>query len=614
MKRADSRHHASPASFRSVALRVLDGMSHSLFRQRAERGARRRGRSGRALFVLMHFGAALALVTASLADTPRHRPGEASAPDVSAIYEAIAELGDGPEFLPVPDRWRMFYQGKWWDPYNQNVLKGDIPVFGSPGHEWFFELTLLSDSLFEIHNIPFPVGLQSTKDPQRNNAFGDGEQFVFVENFLTSFSLIRGNTTFMPPEYEFRVTPVFQANYVDVREDGGLRADPARGDTRGDAHMGFQELFVDLHLVNLSTRYDFISTRVGIQKFNADFRGFLYSDEQPGVRLFGNYDNNKWQGNLAWFYRLDKDTNSGLNTVFDARDEQVVVANLYRQDAPFLGHTLQLSLVHREDVAGSEGDHYDRNGFLVRPAIIGDGRPKNLYSTYIGLNGDGHFGRINSSASFYYVTGSETHNPIAGQRVDIDAQMGALELSYDIDWIRLRSSIFWGSGDRDPFDDEAGGFDAIFDLPNFAGGDLSFWQRQGIPFIGGGGVFLTNRNSLLASLRAGKEEGQSNFVNPGIRVYNLGLDVEVTPRLKLITNGSFLQFDKTEVIEALRQDGSISRNIGLDLSAGLLYRPFLNNNVQFRLGAAALVPGAGTKNLFRDEVLYTVFSNAIFLY
>ena len=64
-----------------------------------------------------------------------------------------------------------------------------------------------------------------------------------------------------------------------------------------------------------SDRYDFDSVRVGIQPFQADFRGFLFNDNQLGIRLFGNRDNNRFQYNLAAFWRLEKDTNSGLNDV-----------------------------------------------------------------------------------------------------------------------------------------------------------------------------------------------------------------------------------------------------------------------------------------------------------
>ena len=70
-----------------------------------------------------------------------------------------------------------------------------------------------------------------------------------------------------------------------------------------------------------------ISTRVrvGIQPFQLDFRGFLFQDQQLGVRLFGNRDNNRFQYNLAAIWRLEKDTNSGLNNIIQTpRDDWVL--------------------------------------------------------------------------------------------------------------------------------------------------------------------------------------------------------------------------------------------------------------------------------------------------
>lgn len=547
---------------------------------------------------------------------PRQRPGEDPRPTVfdPRVYESIPDISSSAsDFVPVPDRWRQFYVGKLYDPYNQNILKGDIPLFGEPGHEWFLELSLTSDTLFERRVLPLPVGGASTGSPGNNNTFGNGWQSVAVQSIVPSFALIRGNTTFMPPEWEIRVVPVLNFNHAEAEETGVLRADPARGETRDDFHLGFQELFVDKHLVNLSDRYDFLSLRAGIQRFNADFRGFVYNDDQPGVRLFGNWDNNRWQYNLAWFPRLDKDVNSGVNSNFEFREEHVILLNAYRQDAITLGQSLQGNIIYRFDNAGGERQ-YEENGFLVRPAPVGDERGKKIDSVYAGVNTDGHIGRINTTGSLYFVGGTESHNSIAGRGQDIAAGMAALELSYDQDWVRFRSSVFWASGDDDPFDGTAHGFDAINDTPNFAGGDLAFWQRQGIPLIGGGGVMLVNRGSLIPSLRAGKEQGQSNFVNPGLRLVNLGVDFEVTPKLKIVTNASYLHFDDTATLEVLREDGSIDSEIGYDLSIGAIYRPFLNNNVQVRAGGAALIAGSGTKNLFNDDVLYDVFGNVILQY
>jgi len=93
--------------------------------------------------------------------------------------------------------------------------------------------------------------------------------------------------------------------------------------------------------------------------------------------------------------------------------------------------------------------------------------------------------------------------------------MAAAEVSYDKDWIRYRVSAFYTSGDASPRDGRARGFDSIVDLPNFAGGLFSFWNREGIRLLGSG-ILLTTPGSLIPSLRASKEEGQANFVNPGI--------------------------------------------------------------------------------------------------
>src|SRR5207302_8207964 len=109
------------------------------------------------------------------------------------------------------------------------------------------------------------------------------------------------------------------------------------------------------------------------------------------------------------------------------------------------------------------------------------------------------------------------------------------EVSYDRDWARYRASFVYASGDSRPEDGSATGFDSIFDNPNFAGGPFSYFTRQAIRLTGSG-VNLVNRNSLLPDLRTSKEQGQANFVNPALLVYNIGADFDLTPKLKLITN------------------------------------------------------------------------------
>ena len=90
------------------------------------------------------------------------------------------------------------------------------------------------------------------------------------------------------------------------------------------------------------------------------------------------------------------------------------------------------------------------------------------------------------------------------------------------DYLRYRGTFFWASGDKNPEDGRATGFDAILDDPNIIGGQFSFWNRVGIPLTGAG-VGLVQPNSVLPSLRSSKTQGQANHVNPGIFIYNAGL-------------------------------------------------------------------------------------------
>ena len=138
---------------------------------------------------------------------------------------------------------------------------------------------------------------------------------------------------------------------------------------------------------------------------------------------------------------------------------------------------------------------------------------------------------------------------------------------------------------------KATGFDAIFDDPNFVGGQFSFWNRNGIRLTQTG-VGLVQPNSLLPSLRSSKIQGQANFVNPGIFIYNAGVDVEVTQRIKAVFNVNYLRFHRTEPLEYVLFQNRIRHDIGFDYSLGVAYRPFLINNVHdyFWRGDAANGP------------------------
>jgi hypothetical protein len=531
--------------------------------------------------------------------------------------------------VPIPDRWRLIetlglVQERWFDPYNQNTLKGDRPLNPDQwplitGNDWFFSANLVSDTVFEPRTFPIPVGVQTTERPGSLDVFGDDASYVVSQTFIAGAALIKGSTAFKPPEIEYRVTLALNLNYANVPERRILFVEPSRDSERFDHFLGVQEAFVDYHLRNVSDRYDFDSIRVGIQPFQTDFRGFLFNDQQLGVRLFGNRDNNRFQYNLAAFWRLEKDTNSGLNAVLRSpRDDAVFVANVYRQDFLIPALTSQLTVVYNRN---REGDELaiDDNGFPVRPALLGTLRGRNYDVVYVGYNADGRIGRLNLTASAYGAFGEDWNSFFTDRPADIRAFFGAAELSYDRDWMRFRLSAAYASGDGDPFDDTEGGFDAIFENPVFAGADTSYWIRQAIPFAGGGRqVFLNGRNGILNSLRSSKEEGQSNFNNPGLMLVGAGGDFDLTPEFRLSANANHLWFEDTATLQALRVEGSIPKDIGWDLSAAAIWRPKATQNLVFRLSGATLVAGDGFRDLFDTtgggKAYYSVLANVILSY
>jgi hypothetical protein len=550
-------------------------------------------------------------------------------------------LNPPPEILPpaeevyetLPDRWHASmpeyrrYPGKgeipwvkshWYDPFDRNRLKGDEPIWPAVlGRQTFLNITAISDTFVDGRNVPSPSNVSAAR-PGSSEFFGKGQQFFLDQTFRVSFDLFHGDAAFRPVDWRIRFTPEASLNYLSVRELGIVGPNVQQGTTRFDTHVGLQEGFFEWKLHDLSRNYDFISMRAGIQKFNSDFRGFLFMDEQPGLRIFGNAGNNKWEYNAAYFYMLEKNTNSGLNT-FEPRKQQVLIGNFYRQDFFVKGYTAEFLVAWNKD----DGDlHYDDNGFLVRPApigkVIGQGSGPNIFTHgirvgYFGWLGSGHFGRMNITHAFFQAVGEDSLNPIAGRSVTVNAQMYAAEVSLDRDWIRYRASFFYTSGDANPRDGRARGFDAILDEPAFAGGIFSFWNREGIALTGSA-VSLTPPNSLIPSMRSNKDEGQANFVNPGISIGNVGADIDVSPKMRLFLNLNYLRLNRTEPIELVLFQRTIRHDIGLDYSLGVKYRPPLSDNIVLTFGASGLSPGSGFRDIYTGRQLWSVFTKLEFLF
>jgi len=513
-----------------------------------------------------------------------------------------------PDFVPIPDRWRIgmpvwnrfdrsiesgYVPGHWWDPYNQNVVKGDYPIYGQ---NVFMNLSAILDTIFDARRVPTPAN-PSSPSPGSADVFGNPSQYALQNNFILSLSVFEGDTAFKPRDWEFRVTGVFNLNFLKTFENGVVNADVREGTTRTKDYSSFQELFFEYHLADLSPNYDFLSFRAGIQPFVSDFRGFVFNDDNLGYRFFGNLGSNRYQYNAAYFHTLEKDTNSGLNEIFNTRRQHVGIVNYFNQDFIWPGYTIQLTANYLHD---SGGEHTDKNGFVVRPALVGTPQTHTLDVAYLGWNGDGHIGPLNVNHSFYQVLGRDTRNPIAGKPQDLNAQMAALELSMDFDWFRPKATFFWASGDNNPLDGQGRGFDAIFDNPNFAGSDFSYFIREGIPLVTTN-LSLKGPNSLLPTLRSSKLEGQANYVNPGLFLFGIGADIDVTPKVRLSLEANKLRFHHTEPLELVLFQDHIRSELGWDLSAGVRWRPFLIDNVIVAVGGATFIGGEGFKDIFQTD-------------
>jgi Carboxypeptidase regulatory-like domain len=506
-----------------------------------------------------------------------------------------------------------YVRSHWYDPFDRNRIKGDYPIFGQ---RWFLNFTGTSETQIDVRRLPVPSGV-SAENGGETPFFGRGEQGFASETLFLSADLSHGDASFLPADFRVRFTPAINLNFLQTRERGLVDIDVRKGINRFDTHVGIQEGFVEAKLHNLSPNFDFVSIRAGIQQFSSDFRGFLFSDSQPGLRLFGNLRNNRINYNLAYFYLLEKNTNSELNT-FQARNQQVYIGNVYFQDFLAKGYTTQFSFHYNRD---DPTLHFDDNGFLVRPAPIGlvvnNGvLTHSIHAYYIGWTSNGHIGPINVSHALYQALGHDTLNPIAGRRVNINAQFGALELSVDKNWVRYRASFLYQSGDGNKRfgakrSGTARGFDTIVDDTNFAGGAFSFFDSEGLRLTGTG-VGLNTAGSLLVNLRTNKFEGQANFVNPGLFVYNAGVDFNVTPKLRAFVNANYLRFDRTEPLELLLFQSPITHNIGTDVGVGFEYRPPLSENIVITAGTSGLIPSLGFDQVFNPRSLISGFAKIKF--
>jgi hypothetical protein len=535
----------------------------------------------------------------------RRRPGQ----PVIERDEGVVECD--PDRLPTPnlsgvagpqttDRWRVIdklgFKANVTNPYaTNNVLKGDRPLLDRPifGGDWFVVGTATSNTLLESRRVPNAA--------VTNTPFLDPRQQVFASQ-TASFDtvLYRGDSIFQPPDYQLRFTPVF--NYAATRTNG------AQVSTNT---FGAQALFLETHLRDVSANYDFDSVRVGIQAVDSDFRGFVLADQPLGVRVFGTRANDVYQYNIGWFRPLPK--NAARQNQFGAGlpENDILLANLYVQDLFRQGLTSEFIVMY--DRNHTRGTQIVANAQQAGAAATFSNGRHDYDVAYLGYSADGHLGKYNLTASLYEVLGVEQQSVFATTNNRVEGHFAAVEFSRDFDWIRLRASGLYASGDSNPFDKTEHGFDGISQAALFGGADSSFFIHQQLPLVVGQ-VNLKVRDSLFPDLRSNAAPGQSNYNNPGLRLIGLGGDFDLAPTLRLSLDANHLWFDQTATLNAILGRTLPGRDIGTDVSFDLFYRPLDSQNIIVRLTAARLMAAAATKQVTGGDAPFSAFFNLILTY
>ncbi|MDB6084324.1 MAG: hypothetical protein JWN43_2205 [Gammaproteobacteria bacterium] len=527
-------------------------------------------------------------------DVVRRRPGAPSeTPPVTPECESDRLPRVSGEEMPppvaVPNRWRLAdelgYRVDWLDSYQgNNPLKGDRPVRGA---DEFLSVSAVSGTLIEERRVASTA--LGVPDGQGQRTATQGELF-FNQSLALDALLYRGDTVFQPPDWQSRFTTVLSKS--------GVRA----GGTTDANTAAIQALWFEKHLRDVSAHDDFDSARVGIQPLTSDFRGFLLSDQPLAARLFGTRDNNVLQYNVALFRSLRKNAVS-LNAVGAGLPRNdVLLANLYWQDFPRSGITSAFVAAYDRNREPGMQELTNSTGTANAPAV----RTQHDYDVaYLGYGVDGHYGRLNATAMTYGLLGHERQGTFTAAPQRVQAWFAAAELSVDSDSRRWRLSLLHASGDANPHDRRATGFDGLSANPVFAGTDSSFFVHQQLA-LAGGAFNLKARNALLPTLNPADGGGQDNYSNPGLDLVGGGVDLDLAPKWRLSFDANQLWFDRSAALADLMLR-PIPRNFGTEFAMNAFWRPFENQNVVLRMSNAMLRRGPAYRALYDGGNPYSAF-------
>jgi hypothetical protein len=456
-----------------------------------------------------------------------------------------------------------------WNPYQQNPLKADIPVFGNSG---FLELIArFNSNAKDVHGLG------------NNLKFDDTEK----QNLVAGFEIKKDDDTFFPSPIKFRLLGNFQiinppGNNVQAIQNGAL-----------------QEAVLDVKVFEIGGNFNLSFFEAGVRPFKSDLNGLILNDTVDEGRLFGELRKNLWRYSVAYIRTLPKDPRSNLisfNSDLLGTHQTVAALNVQRDDL-IPGWNAEFTF------------HANRDTSATSPAQSAD-----LNAEYAGVAFNGHVGRFIFQPAVYYAFGTDDRNGLSDPngivlgKQDISAYLGFLDVRYPMDYVQWRAGLLYTSGDRNPNDGKATGFDSISDSINLFGGPASFFVGQPIAVAG---RKLVNLNSAIPSFRLGT---RSNFVNPGILLANVGADFVMTPKLTAAVNVNHISFVNTSSLSFATGTPSIGKDVGLEGVVALRWRPFLNENFVVEAGGTRLTPGDGLKTLVGKDSATAVFLNVLAVY
>lgn len=376
-----------------------------------------------------------------------------------------------------------------------------------------------------------------------------------------------------------------------------------------------------------------IRVKAGIQQYMSDFIGSIYDDTDPGVRIYGNIEGIEWS--VIGMQRIENDLVSRLNDTGENRDQEVYIGHALFK----IGDTLVKPSIHYND--DSEGDH-DRGR---------SDKHEEVQAFYAGLTTYGPIGPFQILTGLYGVIGDQENATINGldfrgdlaplfQRnpknndMNVRAFSGYIDIAHTMLEGKLtpHTGLFYASGDDDPFDDDAEGFDSISDNVNIWGDrgividdrlSVNFASVRALNLMRQASVTVVNDDSPYTSLR--DRDDSSNFINPGVIAWNLGATAKPFEFMDFNTNFTYFWWATTDVLEAvLTADNaiqaalngntqfkkeSLNKNIGFEWSMDANFE--LTKHLALFTGAAVFWWDDEMKHVFGDDDYATNFLGGV---